>query len=73
VSLLFLGIVLLVIGGVMAYFGRRSEHLLYIGGVIVFIVGLVIILYWALTLAGDSDVDADLLIGAPALLFARRW
>lgn len=57
--MLILGIILLLVGAVIAYFGRPREELIVWAGVIIFLIGVVLIVIWALA-AGDVDTNAML-------------
>lgn len=53
--MLVLGIILLVVGAVVAYLGRPREQLIYIAGIIIFAVGVILVLLAVLDI---SDADA---------------
>ena len=55
--MLILGIILLLIGATVAYFGRPREQLLVAAGVVIFLVGVVLVIIWALD-AGDVNTNA---------------
>ena len=57
--MLILGIILLLIGAVVAMVGRPREELIYYAGIIIFLVGVVLIIVWALS-AGGVNTDAVL-------------
>lgn len=63
------GIILMVLGALLAYFGRPREQLLVVAGVIVFIIGVILIVLWALE---QGDVETEFLVGAPSLLLLRK-
>ena len=69
--MLIAGIVLLVLGALIAYFGRPRERLMVAAGVIIFAIGCVLLLIWALGHVGD-ETEIDAIIGLPGLLLARR-
>jgi hypothetical protein len=56
--MLTLGIILLVIGGLLAYFGRPREQLLYIGGVIIFVIGVICLIAWGIDASDAETVDS---------------
>lgn len=61
--MLVLGIILLLIGAVTAYFGRPREQLIVYAGVIIFLIGVVVLIIWALDV-GDVNTDAEALVRA---------
>lgn len=58
--MLVVGIILLLIGAAVVWFGRPREQLLVIAGGIIFLVGVVFIIVWALAV-GDVDTNAVLI------------
>lgn len=58
--MLILGIILLLVGACVAYFGRPHEQLFVAAGVVIFLIGVVLVIIWALS-AGDVNTNAVLL------------
>lgn len=63
------GIILMCLGALLAWFGRPREQLLVVAGIIVFVIGVILIVLWALE---QGDVETEFLVGAPSLLLLRK-
>ena len=61
---MILGIVLLLVGAAVAYFGRPREELIFWAGVIIFLIGVLLIVL--ALLPADTHLDAGL-VGVPFL------
>jgi hypothetical protein len=57
--MLILGIILMLVGAAVAYFGRPREQLFVAAGVVIFLIGVVLVIVWALA-AGDVNTNAVL-------------
>lgn len=69
--MLVIGIVLLVLGGVVAYYGRPREQLLFYAGVICFLIGLVFVIIWlAHTL--DAETSHTVFVFGPVAWVLRK-
>ena len=55
--MLILGIILLIIGALVAYFGRPREQLIVWAGIIIFAIGVLLIILFALDV-GDVNTNA---------------
>jgi energy-converting hydrogenase Eha subunit E len=54
-ELLLLGLILLVLGSVIAWYGRPREDLIVVAGVIIFAVGVAFVVWWAFNQAEDAE------------------
>jgi hypothetical protein len=63
--MLTLGIILLVLGAVLAYVGRPREQLLVVAGVLIFAVGVVLLIVWAVSLSGADTAGVMVAMAVP--------
>lgn len=54
------GVVLLILGALVAYVGRPREQLLFYAGVIIFLIGAGLVIVWAVSSADQADTSVAL-------------
>lgn len=70
--MLVTGIILLLIGAIIAYVGRPREPLVFYAGVIIFVIGVVFLIIWAVSVADTSSSVHDAALFAPLAWMLRR-
>ncbi len=61
--MLILAVLLIILGAALVYYGRPREQLFVFGGGAIFVVGIILLILWALD-RGDVETDALILLRA---------
>jgi hypothetical protein len=72
--MLVLGILLLIVGGAVAYFGRARApraDLLYYAGIIIFLIGVVLLVIWVID-AADANTSTNAALFGPVAWVMRK-